>query len=459
MRLVAVLLCLISTVVCFIPPQNWENVVVSRAVDLSKSYVVEEYALQVRNIDSKPNGVYYFAVPNFMYEKISTVSVIQGKDAFKPLEYEFVEQSSDSSNGPVVNYIKIETPPVAPKSTLFLTVVLTVTNVLEPLPAKIGITEQQSLLFSSFKKCLSAYHTEKSLLKLKGISEAKELNRADGIKGDATSKQLVYEMEDIQPFESSPLSLLYRHLKPLMKINKLKRGIWVSHWGDSLQFVEDYQTTNEAAGLENGFSRADYMMNKEIITSSHAALALELEMEDGAFDVYYTDLVGNVSTSLALSDKIFIRPRFPIYGGWHYNFTLGWTNKLGNYLKKIGDDEYTVKVPLLNGIPGTSLDDVEVSVYLPEGSQVVGVESDIPPESEEVGYELSYFDLGNGHTKVTLHYSNLIDSVKQLSILVKYKYGFKEFMTKPLNVAKYVFIALLAYLALSKVDITLKAKK
>jgi oligosaccharyltransferase complex subunit alpha (ribophorin I) len=453
------LFTLLSTALCFVPPKTWENTLLTRSVDLSKAYLREDQTIEIRNIADVPNSEYYIAVPNYVYDKLSVLSVYPLNNGKKLLKTEYVEESGDSKSGPVVNYVKVELPPIAPKSTYKLGVSMSITNVLEPLPAKIGMIDEQTLLLRTVKKPLSAYDTLKSKLKFIGVTQATELTDDEQDKGVVENQALTFSFDSTGAFQSSPMALLYKFNNPLLKINKLNRGVWISHWGDSIQFVEEYETTNEAAHLNKGFSRADFMLNKANMRQTHALTAMELDVEDDARDLFFTDLVGNVSTSRGFSDKLFIKPRFPVFGGWHYNFTIGWTNDLGDYLKKLSDDEYVVRVPFLNGPPGSSYDEVSLNIYLPEGAKVLEVECPIEYQSQEIGYELSYFDLGNGHTKVTLEFENMVDSLGKLSIVVKYQYGIAQFMTKPLNAAKYVFVALLAYLALTRVDLTLKAKK
>lgn len=458
MRLLSVL-SLVSTALCFSPEKTWANVALSRQVDLSKSYITESSTIEIKNLDDAPNREYYLSVPNYVWDKISTVSVYALNNKDEPLPVEYLTESGDSANGPVVNFVKVSLPPVAPKSTFKLAVIMSITNVLEPLPAKVGLVDEQTLVLRYVKKPLSAYDTERSELIFLGVSEATELTEDDENRGVVKKGALVFTFDETKAFESSPLALLYKHNVPLLKVNKLNRGIWVSHWHNTLQFVEEYETTNEGAQLDKGFSRADFMLNKNAMRSSHAATAMELGLESNARDVFYTDLVGNVSTSKVVGENLYIKPRFPVFGGWHYNFTVGWTNTLGDYLTKLTGDEYIVTIPFLNGPPGTSYDEVDLNVYLPEGAEVLSVECPLRTQSEELGYELSYFDLGNGHTKVSMQFKNMVDSLGKVEVTIKYRFGMAEFLIKPLIAAKYLAIALVAYFALTKVDITLKAKK
>ncbi|CCH43124.1 Dolichyl-diphosphooligosaccharide protein glycosyltransferase subunit 1 [Wickerhamomyces ciferrii] len=466
MKLFVIALSFLLTIVScsFIPDQTWENVEFKRTIDLSKSYSKEILSLTIKNIDSKPNSEYYYALPNYVYDRLS-IFVFSGPNGQQALSTSLIEESTNVNNEPLINYIKVNLPkPIAPNQSFKLNVNLAVTDSIEPYPKSLELTDEQTLLLKTNKLPISAYKTlSGSSLSIAGIPDGQELEsegKTNLYKGSVKDKKLVYEFdEEIEPFKFTVLNLLYRHNLPLTKITKLERGIWISHWANSLQVEEFYKLTNKGASLKNGFSRSDYMLNKQAFKQTSAIAAAQLDLLEEARDVYYTDLVGNVSTSKVMGDKLYIKPRYPIFGGWNYNFTIGWTNSLRDYLRPNGlKDEYILSLPFINGPVDSSYDEVELSFYLPEGSKILDIVSPIPYDSKLEGYELSYFDLSNGHTKVTLTYSNVIDDLSHLNVLIKYEYSFWNFIKKALDIAKFVFIALISYLALTKIDVSLKAK-
>lgn len=447
----------------FIPEPTWENVEFNRLIDLTKSYSKEQIDLTIKNVDSKPNGVYYYAVPNYVFDKLSVYAFFSPQ-ARQALTTTLINETTTVNGEPLLNYIKVELPqPIAPKQSFTLTVNFAVTDALEPFPSKIELTDDQFLLLKTNKLPISAYKSSSATLAISGITDAKELEiegKENQYKGVVKANKLNYEFgEEINPFQFTVLNLLYRHNLPLTKVTSLTRGVWVSHWANTLQFEEFYKLTNKAAHLKNGFSRSEYMLNKQAVKQNSALSAAEIKLLEESRDIYYTDLVGNVSTSRPFSDRIYIKPRYPVFGGWNYNFTIGWTNSLSERLRQVSSDEYVLSVPLLNGPVDASYDEVEVSFYLPEGAKVLDIVSPIPYSSKEEGYELSYFDLSNGHTKVTLTFTNAIDDMSHLELYVKYQFGTWDLIKKPLDIAKFIFIALVSYLALTKIDVSIKTKK
>jgi oligosaccharyltransferase complex subunit alpha (ribophorin I) len=93
--------------------------------------------------------------------------------------------------------------------------------------------------------------------------------------------------------------------------------------------------------LKGAFSRLDFQRNPA--SSRNAIKSFETALPAAARDVYYRDVIGNVSTSnlrvclraqcrlaimLAQEDDeavtLLIRPRFPLFGGWKTQYTLGY---------------------------------------------------------------------------------------------------------------------------------------
>ena len=109
---------------------------------------------------------------------------------------------------------------------------------------------------------------------------------------------------------------------------------------------------------------------------------LTLHLPAGIHDVYYYDLVGNVSTSHLRTapsvpkgsesnqySVLELKPRYPIMGGWNYSFTLGWDSPLADsagFDKQSG--KWVVGIPVMIDIPGTVVNEEELKIILPEGA-------------------------------------------------------------------------------------------
>lgn len=110
--------------------------------------------------------------------------------------------------------------------------------------------------------------------------------------------------------------------------------------------------------------------------------ALNLYLPPGIRDVYFTDTVGNVSTSHLReapsvpkgarpkqTSLLELRPRYPLMGGWNYSFTLGFDAPLKDWeAYDSRDGRHIVAVPILTQFPDTVITEAEVKVILPEGA-------------------------------------------------------------------------------------------
>jgi oligosaccharyltransferase complex subunit alpha (ribophorin I) len=110
---------------------------------------------------------------------------------------------------------------------------------------------------------------------------------------------------------------------------------------------------------------------------------ITLHLPPGVHSPYFYDLNGNVSTShfrpskpptttksrSVLFSVLEIQPRYPLLGGWNYNFTLGWDARLGESTRFDKDTgRYIIFIPFWTVIPHSVVDEAEVSIIFPEGA-------------------------------------------------------------------------------------------
>lgn len=411
-RFATVLLALLSLVVSELDagviPRSWGNVELRRNIDVSKSYAQEIIDLRIRNIDTKPVDEYYFVLPVEVFEKVSLFSAsLKGVDAF--LESALLPNENFLASGETMKVGIIRLPSaiaVGQEASISISLIYHANQ--QPYPGHVELGEKQSLLLRTYKFPISAYHTESYSLEFQGSSSFTELATEEDNESSgkiSTSKISFGPFNDIPPYgDFSSVDILFEHNLPLPRVSTLNRSVWVSHWASSLQFEEYYELTNDAAELKSGFSRADYMKGQHALKQSGHLTALEMILPSGSEGHYCTDLVGAVSTFKVLKDHFFLKPRYPLFGSWNYNFTVGWTHQLSQFLRTENTDmgTYILSFPVLNGLADTFYDNVEVSVYLPEGAKVLDINCPLPVIRTEITTEKSYFDLNEGHTKVKL---------------------------------------------------------
>ncbi|KAM3125638.1 hypothetical protein CJJ07_004039 [Candidozyma auris] len=445
---------------------SWENTKYYRNVDLAKSYVKEWALIEATNVGEQPLDTYFFLI-NDGFDAVPEVSF---------LGVTLTERSQEIQPFAVENGVyMLKLPfPVAPGNSVEFKVRYTYSNTLYPFPETIKLDDKQKLLLKMNKFPLSGYPTEEYSLAFTGITKGQEMDlqlininatkEVPELKGRVEDNLLVYGPVKayIKPLTIVPMGFLYDHDLPIARVINLERSFWLPASDvDIVQTEEYYELTNNGAELKDGFSRIDWMKGRYEILRKHFALAqLEFPIDEKIpFDNYYvTDKVGMVSTHQIKSDHLIVVPRYPLMGGWNYNFTLGWTNKLENFVHKAKDepDTYIAAVPLLNTLKDIYYDNVSMQIYLPEGAEFVNYSSPIVPENLSVSDERSYLDFSSGHVKVTATYKNLYDDLGSLTAYVKYRYTPKAYWMKVGRIAALVFTGLAAYFMLGQLDLSTK---
>jgi len=232
----------------------------------------------------------------------------------------------------------------------------------------------------------SAYETSKQKTKLKfpttSIPDYTKLPaslNADG-KEDPQRQGTTFTYgpyDNIPAGAAMPASARYEFTKPLLHCTLLERDVEVSHWGGNLATEERYWLGNRGATLRNHFSRVSWQMTQYANPPTSALRELKVPLRPGSMNPYFTDDIGNVSTSRFRSGvreaMLELRPRYPVFGGWKYSFKIGWDAELKDFLRRLKTGEgYVLKVPFLEGpkMPeGVEYERVEVRVILPEGAK------------------------------------------------------------------------------------------
>lgn len=277
--------------------------------------------------------------------------------------------------------------PLEPKAEITLVITFSVLSALSPLPDTIEQMAQQTVVYKTSAYAPSAYKTLKQKTKFKfpttNIPDYTVIpnKNADGSE-DPTRQGNTFTYG---PYEKVPagavqdVSIRYEFTKPLIHATLLERDVEVSHWGGNLATEERYWLGNRAAQLKNHFSRVQWQMTQYASPPTTALKELKLPLHVGSVDAYFTDDIGNVSTSRFRSNSrealLELKPRYPVFGGWKYSFRVGWNAGLEGYLRKLKvGDGYVLKVPFVEGpkmSEGVEYERVDVRVILPEGAQQV----------------------------------------------------------------------------------------
>ncbi|KAH4242408.1 dolichyl-diphosphooligosaccharide--protein glycosyltransferase subunit 1 [Parastagonospora nodorum] len=458
----------------FTPPQVFKNNNLVRNINLDKSYPRETINIVIENVDAKPQSEYYLPFESSLLANIGGFEVRDKKDASKGIfDVEVVGYDADSST----EFYKIHLPePLAPQTQQTISITYAVLSSLQPVPAQIAQTDKQYLQYTFSAYTPSAYLTEKQRTKLKFptsdvpdyTSLPAELNEEQKADPQKQGSSFTYgQYTNVPAGAQQPVSVRYEFTKPLTHATLLERDLEVSHWGGNLASEERYWLVNQGAGLKNHFSRVEWQKQSYMNPPTFALKGLSFFLRPGAVDPYFTDDIGNVSTSKFRSGNkealLELKPRYPVFGQWKYSFRVGWNAELATYLRKLSaGDTYALRVPFLEGPranEGVSYARVNLRVILPEGATNVKFQTTVPIVSNSTSLHRTFMDT-LGRTTLELTAINLVDDFRDRDLVVTYDYPWTAGYRKPVVITLGMFALFSAIWVLGSIDTSIgKSKK
>lgn len=436
----SLVLCAVAQIAAVEPA--WRQTNALRTIDLTKSYVKESLAVIIENISKEPQSLYYLPV-----ESNTTYSFLEAQIKGK-----------DSSSGTGVKVMRDEAAwqivldkPTPPGEKLTLTIASVKLQRLAPSPSKIDQNAKQYLQFTASRYIPSFYVSEKEKTKIK-LPSADIPSFTQG--GERQGNVLVYgPFESVSSNAQDNVSVRFEHTSPISTIKYFERDIEISHWGGNIAFEQRYALTNDGANLKAQFDRIAFAQSAFYNPQSSAIKNLVLPLPIGTRDAYFTDEIGNVSTSKFRSSSkeanLELKPRYPIFGGWNYTFTVGWNNDLTRFLSKTGST-YFLQVPFIEGADDLNYVDSKIRVILPEGAKMIKVSCPVPINAEQQYKHKTFMDT-IGRSVVQLDAQNLVSEKARQQMTIEYEYGGLSVYRKPLVVITALSGLFTASAVLSKV--------
>lgn len=452
----AAIAALVGTVLA---DKQLENRQLFRTIDLSKSYVREFIAVNVYNDGNSDETDYIISVPPSLADDVAKMDVKESQHQ-EPLK---VIKLTQDDHG--VHYSAVLPEPLKPGQQIQLQLFLSFVDQLQPLPETIKQSEQQYIKYEGLKTFYSVYPTKSQTTRVKIMAQnMQELNMQDD-STQATEAEGGAQYGPFGPKESfdvEPIVLRYDYPLPIPRVDSLKRDIWISHVSNSISIEESYNLTNAGAKLDGSFSRTDFMSHHGKPSSASASIIeLPFTLPLYSEDVYFTDLVGNVSTSHFRGGSevslLELRPRYPVFGGWNYNFTIGWTMPLNTVSRTTGNDQFVVGLPLLNGPVDAQYEKLESNYILPEGAENVQVVSSEPALSQEDTVTFSYLDK-KGRPSIKVTHKNFVDLHRGGIVFLKYTLPSSAASIKPVFIGSVIGAIFLAIFSLSQLDFSISKK-
>lgn len=421
---------------------HWKHTNALRTIDATKSYVKESLAVIIENISQEPQSTYFLPI-----ELGTTYSFLEahekGKDARKDAGLKITRTNTAWQ-------IDLGTA-VPAGNKLTLAISSAKLRQLEPSPRKIDQNGKQYLKLTTTKYIPSFYTSDKEKTKIK-LPTGDIATFTEG--AERQGNALVYgPYESVSAGKDEQVSIRFEHTGPMSTVRYFERDIEVSHWGGNIAFEERYSLTNDGAHLKAQFDRIAFAQSAFYNPQSSAIKNLVLSLPVGTRDAYFIDEIGNVSTSKFRSSareaNLDLKPRYPIFGGWNYTFTVGWNNNLGSFLQKSGSKHY-LRVPFLEGPDNINYQDLRIRVILPEGATNINVQCPVPTISEKRMYHKTFMDT-IGRSVVQLEAENLIDEKARQDLLIEYEYHSISAYRKPLVVMAALAVMFTSSAVFSKV--------
>ncbi|EEU47882.1 uncharacterized protein NECHADRAFT_90136 [Fusarium vanettenii 77-13-4] len=457
----------------FKPPQVFKNANLVHVISLEKNYVKEQINVLIENVASEPQTNYY--VP-FTADQLSRVGGFEVKDRKDASAGPFVAEVVEYDTLSDVQYYRIQLPtPLKAGAQQTLGITFYYLKAYAPLPASIPQDDTQFLAYDFSVYAPSSYPTLKQKTEIKAISSSipdyTKLPGSGNVKEFPTKQgnKLTYGPFDEKPAGAIALARVrFEFSKPVTHVAELNRDIEVSHWGGNIAFEEKYDMYHRGANLSTLFNRVKWAQGQFYNPTTHALKELRVPLQIGSVDAYFVDVIGNVSTSRFRSNKreslLELKPRYPLFGGWKYPFTIGWNSDAANFLRRTATGGYVLKVPFLEGPKqpeGVEYEHINVKVLLPEGAENVKFYTNVPDSaitSTSIDLTRTYLDT-IGRTTVTVKARNLVDEFRDRQLIISYDAPLVSALRKPTVIFVSVLAVFITTWALGKVQTGFKPRK
>ncbi|XP_066165234.1 dolichyl-diphosphooligosaccharide--protein glycosyltransferase subunit 1B isoform X1 [Oryza sativa Japonica Group] len=356
-------------------------------------------------------------------------------------------------NGARLYSILLSTP-LKPAEVTTLEVFYALTHSLEPFPAEITQSDPQLVYYRDSAVLLSPYHVLEQVTYIKMPS-----NRVESFtRVDPTSRagnEVKYGAYNNQlPNSYVPILVHYENNRPFAVVEEFVRKVEISHWGN-VQITEQYKLKHGGAQHKGVFSRLEYQSRPSIsgVSSFKNLLA---RLPPRVHSVYYRDEIGNISSSHLRSDshksELEIEPRYPLFGGWHCTFTIGYGLPLQDFLFESDDGRRYINLTFGCPLLDTVVDDLTIKVVLPEGS--TSPQAVVPFLMEQyLETSYSYLDVV-GRTTVVLKKRNVVGE-HNVPFQVYYEFNPIFMLAEPLMLISAVFLFFVACIAYLHMDLSI----
>ncbi|PVU96089.1 hypothetical protein BB561_001405 [Smittium simulii] len=437
------------------------NTNVIKDIDLTKPLITDTIRIVVTNkiedsANDKPIDKYSYFIEPRIFDKINEIQAAEIKTG-NPLKissngfnekwnaYEFfVHFASPLNLGEKIS-IKIYTSYFEP---------------LSPQPNEIALNEKAFFKWTGNAYVFLPYSTlkQKTVIKLPSSNIASYNNTLAPV--SVKNQEITYgPYIDVLPHFKAPVTLYFHMERTQIYIERFTRKATVSHFSNVFG-IDDYTNIINANPKLASFSRVEYLISNYRGGVKNAVGKLSLNIPSDAKNVYFTDMIGNISSSeISKSTKpnmklLKLTPRFPILSGWKFSCNYGYDSSLSNFLKfDKSSNTYNLKVQAYPDPIETAIKEYELSIVLPEGAKNIKYNIPFLTESVTITKEFSFLDF-SGRPKILIRKLN-VDPMTLNDVVVSYTYSNLQLLVKPIIAAGLIFLIAFACSIISSFEVTL----
>ncbi|CAJ0574530.1 unnamed protein product, partial [Mesorhabditis spiculigera] len=394
-----------------------------------------------------------FTLSSAEAEKVSILTAGEAGSKEEP-KLKFVKEAATTKG--FTNF-KITLPKTLEKGgSITLKIDYQVTQHLTPLPAKITQLENQFFYYDGSAISPSAYPVVKQKTVIKIPSGGKLQSYTNVAPSSKESAGVSYgPYENQEAYTEKFIRVHFENNSPFIVATRVERLIEISHWGN-IAVEEQIEIIHRGAALDGSFSRLDFQMDRRG-PKMPALQKYRTILPAAAKDIYYRDVIGNISTSDVRlkrdSVEVEIKPRFPLFGGWKTTYTLGYNLPSSEHLFKKGSN-FALKMKLYDHImDNLVVEKLAVKIVLPEATSNAKIVTPYSVERRPDESIATYLDT-TGRTVIVIHKENLVDSHLK-PFTVYYDFEYINLLREPLMATAFFFALFFVIIIYSHMDFTI----
>lgn len=429
---------------------SFVNVKVERTIDLTTQFVKLKAEVDIEPTESGGSKIYQIALPRGLASHLSYGEVKAGKNVAV-----IGEGANEGEEGFTIYNATFENPISEPTT---ISIYFVLTHAQTPLPKEIRQDERQFMVYAGDSHYYSSvYKTQSEATSVLLPSSNVESISKQSPTEHQGSKVSYGPYTEVEPFSYSPMRLHYESTIPFATLANVEREIEISEWGN-VAFEEHCDLRHDGAKLVGGFSRLDYQNLKGKPTPSFRKITALFPL--GAKELYYRDIIGNISTSQVIPGKkgltVELQPRFPIFGGWKTEWYHGFNLALENVVSLTSDGNRKLEVPLSVLVQDVTVDYLITKVVLPAGAKLVDFKTPFPPLRTSMSTRHTFLDFpGFSRTVLSLEFENFVPEHNQ-PFTVTYQFSTAKLLYKPIAMATFFFLCYLVYIIAIRLDLSLE---